>query len=404
MSYSYRIFDSIAQVPPGDWERVCTAGGANVFTSPRFLRVIEQSLAHECRMWHVVFHDDGGEPVACATICSDAVDVCLMAAPWVRRLVACCRRAMPRLGRFNVLFCGVPVSVGQNPIVYTDAADVQAVVRTLDAVLADIARRCGAGFVVYKEFPQDSCRDMDALLALGYRRARTPSMHACDFRFDGLDAYCAELKAHYRADIRRSQKKFTAAGLTADHLRFPDIERVYTPDLHRLYEAVVHKSETKLELLPRQFFLEFARQFPDECSLTVVHKEGRIVAFNWGLLNGRAFHFVFCGVDYTETAGCDLYFNLMYQQLDFAFRSGAEHIELGQTADAFKARLGARPHPMFAYVRGRGAVPQFILWAGFTILFPEPIPGPAFDIFKSAACPPGRALGRAGVAAVSSGV
>jgi membrane-associated phospholipid phosphatase len=167
---------------------------------------------------------------------------------------------------------------------------------------------------------------------------------------------------------------------------FQAIEREYTPAVHALYDAVVRKSEIKLELLPHEFFIEFARAFPGDCSLTVIRKDARIVAFNWGLLDGRTYHFIFCGIDYTLAEG-DLYFNLMFNQFDLALRSGVPYVELGQTADSFKARLGSTPHPLVAYVKGTSAVARCVLAAGFKLIFPKPPPSPSFDVFKSTAKP-----------------
>ena len=65
-----------------------------------------------------------------------------------------------------------------------------------------------------------------------------------------FEEYRAALKAHYRTNIKRAQRKFATAGCRFVRLtNLNDIRRVYTPEVHRLYEAVVMNSETRLEVL-----------------------------------------------------------------------------------------------------------------------------------------------------------
>ena len=53
----------------------------------------------------------------------------------------------------------------------------------------------------------------------------------------------------------------------------------------------------------------------------------------------------YAGLDYRLNHEFDLYFNLMYTGLDRAFRKGVATINVGQTAAAFKARIGCDSAP-----------------------------------------------------------
>ena len=68
----------------------------------------------------------------------------------------------------------------------------------------------------------------------------------------------------------------------------------------------------------------------------------------------------------------DLYFNLMYHQLDDALRLAPERILVGQTADVFKARLGCRPSPHLPFNGHRSRTdnrhsPAFVKSTSFTL-------------------------------------
>ena len=57
----------------------------------------------------------------------------------------------------------------------------------------------------------------------------------------------------------------------------------------------------------------------------------------------------------------DLYFNLMYAEMDFAFTAGAETHVFGQTADDFKSRLGCHQERRYFYVAPTGRVAGLFL-------------------------------------------
>jgi predicted N-acyltransferase len=280
--------------------------------------------------------------------------------------------------------CGVPVSAGQSQVGFADGADRGQAILEIDQSLRLLARKQRAGMIVFKEFEAADLAATDVLQSQGYFRADSPPMYDLIRSFPDFEGYCAALRSHYRADIRRSQRKFERAGCQVVHHRGPgEIVPLYTPDVHRLYEAVVAKSEVKLELLPVAFFHRLAERLGDRITLTAVYREGRMIAFNWGMGCGPEYHFLFCGIDYRENAAADLYFNVMYHQLDLAYRSGSQLVRFGQTADAFKARVGCTGAPRYFYARGTGSVRAWIVRQAAGLLGPPRSPKQEHDVFKA---------------------
>src|SRR5260370_1808066 len=157
---------------------------------------------------------------------------------------------------------------------------------------------------------------MVSLLELGYRGAECPAMHELKRRFTDFGAYCAALKSHYRNDIARSQRKFERCGLRVVNLHTPiEIIPRYTENVHKLYEAVVARAEIQLEVLPREFFLELVRQFPNQTSLTLIYHGGCEVALNWGLRNVLVHPFLFCGMAYSFPDIPTIYFTPIFHTL-----------------------------------------------------------------------------------------
>jgi hypothetical protein len=92
-SHIYRIYDSINDVSPADWQRL-TGNALDLGMDPRMIRVLEETLADQCRMWTMMVEDPTGVVVACACLCLFVVDA-LVAAPLAVRKIAEFIRTVP---------------------------------------------------------------------------------------------------------------------------------------------------------------------------------------------------------------------------------------------------------------------------------------------------------------------
>jgi predicted N-acyltransferase len=377
------VYESIDQVPLNHWDEVCQSED-NCFMSPNFLRAIERTQTGEARSFHVLIYEEDGRPAACASLSLFPLDLLLLAGAQFKSRVSWLRRLLPSFGQVKMLMCGQPFSAGQRHLAFAPGADRARAVRLLDELLEELAKREGARLIVFKEFGAADRAELNQLEQLHYWRADSPPMYELGKPFDDFDAYRATLKSDYRANVRRAEKRFEKAGCKFACLDDPaEIAEVYTPEAHALYEAVVEKSELKLEVLSREFFLELARQLPGRLRLTVAYRQERMIGFAWHLTSGDAFHGLFLGIDYSQVAETDLYFNLVYQSFDVAFRAGAKVVHLGQTADRFKSLLGCNGKPLCFYARGIGASVAWILRQCARWLFPTRDALPAHDVFKA---------------------
>lgn len=385
MTLSYRLYETIDEIPEPDW-KAASQEGSHAFMDLNFLRAVETGLTEQARIFHVLIDDEDGKPMACASLSLISVDLLLLAGTQVQKAIGWFRKLAPNLGKVNGLLCGLPFSAGQSHLAFAAGADRVRAVQVLEMVLQQLVWRYNARLIVFKEFDDEAREYLDPLQQRGYCRGDGPPSYAMPKSFSSLAAYCAALKRHYRYTIRSSQQKFERAGCRIIHLEDPaEIRRVYTLEVHRLYEAVVARADLKLEVLPHRFFHAFAEQLPGRATLSVVYRHERLIAFAWGLASDLEHQGLFLGIDYEHNTECDLYFNVVYQFLDYAFRRGSKRISLGQTADSFKTRLGCCGSARHIYARGTGRLLSWLLrrCAGL-LISPRPTL-PANDVFKDTA-------------------
>jgi predicted N-acyltransferase len=375
--------DAVADIDTVAWNRVRSDSGADVFSDPRFLRAVEDSMGSDVRMWHVLVRDGSGRPVAAATLSALRVDLAILSVPALKRAIRRLRDLRPSFLRPTVLFCGLPVSVGAVALVVAPDAEVASVVTAVDATMAAIARRHRLVFLCMKEFAGvEPLRDTQ-LHALGWILAPTLPANYFPVRHSDFTEYLSALRSRRRRDIIRSLKKTERYNIKIE--RVTDGQALlarYDEAIHGLYVAVAKKSAYELEVLPRQFFIALARAFPGELELVLAQHGERVVAFNWSIVDGDCYRLLFCGLDYAlnETAG--LYFAVMYAELDRAMRLGTTVVQMGQTADAFKARIGCVQEPRQVAVRGRAAPVSLLLRAVSRVLFTLPPAVRTYELYR----------------------
>jgi hypothetical protein len=350
---SSTIHQSAAEVSDGDWNHV-TSGGAPLASDRRLITSFERQMVGQAKCFTVAMRDGEGKIAAVACLVLFAMDAVDNGPGWLRKIVGQVRRVFRRFLRFNILFCGLPVPCAKNHLFIAPGSDYGEVLQALHLTMRKIGRSHRARMLMIKEFEETECDWVDRLAEFGYVRAELPPEHLLMGRFDSFDEYRSALKARYRQQVVRSEKKLLQQGLAVRHLQSGAIAEVYTDTLHELYLAVLARSQTKLETYPASFFRDLAVIFGEDAVLTTIYRtaDEKIVAFIFALRDSEgAHHNLYCGMDYQFNAEADLYFNAFYGDLDFAFRHGASKVHLGQTSDHFKARLGSTQRNVCGFVR-----------------------------------------------------
>ncbi len=375
MRYSHKVYCSTDEINQQDWAKITKLHSSYVFLDYRFIKTIECSMKQTTKFWYVLFYDHD-IPIGCTIISLFKVDICTISSKKVKDIIAKIRKYKPDILNFNALFCGTPVSVGQKPLICINEIYFIPILDMLVKLMEHLAKKENSLFNIYKELPEKECKHFHLLeKKYNYLKAESLPMHYFGYTFKDFTEYASSLKARYRNSIRRAKNNFNNNNLKI--IQTNDTQKIlhlYTDKVHELYLNVVENSLNKLEILPQRFFLELVKNFPNQIFFTFAKDDKeKIVGFNCSLFVGDSFYFIFCGMNYEINYSANLYYNLIYNSLEQAFQLSPELIQIGQTTDDFKARLGTYTEPLYIYIKSKNIVLSIILRLFRNALFPQKI-------------------------------
>jgi Acetyltransferase (GNAT) domain len=382
MAYWCRLYNSIDLVDSLDWKRVASGCGDPIFSDRRFIAAVEAGMHRGCAFRHLIVYD-GRSAVACTSLTILTIDTVHILPAKLASILRRFPRTFSKLRNLNVLLCGLPVDAGQHCLALASRNPSRDILSTIDEAVCKSAEETRPDVIIYKDFGSDDLNWVGSLRERGYQQISLPVMNVFTASFRDFEQYRAALRSHYRYKINRSLRKLKASGLQITILTDPDkIVEFYTHEVHDLYYQVLAKAKVKFETLPIEFFHELAVRLKGDVHLVALLLGPRPVAFGWCLRAGRTYHLLYAGLDYELNADVDLYFNLMYAWLDCGLRSGASRIEVGQTADDFKARLGCHPRPLYGFAKGLGPFMSVLVRIGAAFLSLSEPEHPAYNVFK----------------------
>ena len=164
-------------------------------------------------------------------------------------------------------------------------------------------------------------------------------------RSETWDDYLGSLRASYRRRIRLFSDSFT--GICKKQLACSSFDS----DMYLQYLQVLKRSKGKLETLPIGFFMNLPSNF---CLHAFYHKQ-RLIGWYITTTFSEKFYFFLGGIDYNMNRQFDTYFNILLSVLQDGIEKKVTVIDLGQTAEIPKIRLGGDPveKTMLAYHSNR---------------------------------------------------
>lgn len=359
-----RRFSSIHDIPESLWDGLLNH--AHPYHSHRLIRAVEDARVENARFWYLVFQD-GDRAVATAALSAFTVSLDLFLGKGFQRIAALARREFPRFLRIDVLFCGLPASFGQSNLVLSqDLSLLSLLVEEMEI----LSQEHGLRFLCVKEFKESELPWVQDLERLGFFRGRSIPYMAMDVRWKSFEEYLANLRHPYRRHIRRSLAKMGKED-SFPRLVLGGPEVVSPGRFFQLYQNVMARTETRLEILNEAFFERLWAELGPDLQVLAAVGQGEVLAAAVLLKTGDTLNFMLVGLPETPETPWDLYFNLLYAILDQAIRQDCRRLNLGQTAYWGKQQIGGQPEEEFLFFKAANPRLHAVLRALRGILFPR---------------------------------
>jgi len=342
---------------------------------------VEDGGVENSRFWYLLFyHDD--VPVGAVVLSSFAVSLDLLTDKWFQKVVKLLKRWVPHFLRVDILFCGLPVSIGKHTIAIPDMSCSQKVLGLLVREMTEIAREEQIQILCVKEFLEGDRGFIDSMTQ--YRFFCSPSLPYMnmEIRWREFQSYLAEMRHAYRRPILRSVRKLGESRPVIQR-RIPSTEMekpvlvLVTPAscpprrFYELYLEVMKRAKIKLEILNEAFFENIYKNLKNEMEILAVINKGQVLSTAMLTVYKGTMTFLLAGLDYSERDEHDAYFNLLYGIVALAIERGCVCLELGQTPYWVKQRLGAKPTASYLYIREEHWYFNCVLKLFRPFLFPE---------------------------------
>lgn len=171
--------------------------------------------------------------------------------------------------------------------------------------------------------------------------------------FSSWDDYISKLRSNYRRRIKLIQLDDKIILKTSDC-------SIFTEQMYEQYLQVFNKSKEKLEKLTFEFF----KNLPQKFQLTTCYKNEKLIGWNITIKHEKYFYFFLGGIDYKFNKDNNTYLRLVTNIIKQGIEQKTEYIDLGQTAEIPKMRMGGQIEERFMEAKHRNKLFNKILKLG----------------------------------------
>ena len=156
-------------------------------------------------------------------------------------------------------------------------------------------------------------------------------------KFNSWEGYLQSLRANYRRWVIRLSRPFSGISeKQGSCLQFDD-------KMYLQYLEVLKRSKGKLETLSQRFF----QNLPLNFNLTAYYNQEKLLGWYISVIYKEKYCFFLGGIDYALNKQFNTYFNILFGVLKEGIVKKAKIIDLGQTAEIPKIRLGGKVNEKF---------------------------------------------------------
>ncbi len=416
---------SIHEVEEALWDSI--NAGQDLFHTHRFIRAVEDARVENSRFRYLLFYQRE-ELVGTAALSAFVVSLDLFVAGILQKLIGSIRRVFPGFLKIEVLFCGLPISIGKHSLAISDLSRSGEILDLLVREMLEIGSVENIRFMCAKEFWENELLMVERLARYKFFCAWSIPYVRMKIRWPDFQSYLAAMRHSYRRQICRSLKKLGQSEPILYRLRIADCglwndqslnsesyerngtleffpltsmqtdatagvnsekpvlmlasPKICSPkQFYDLYLEVMSRAKIKLEMLNEAFFENFYKNMSNEFELLAMMKGSEILCVALLTIQDKTMTFLLTGIDYSKRDEHDAYCNLLYGIVARAMQRGCDRLDLGQTSYWLKQRLGGECIPQFFYLRAESKLIHFFLKALRPVIFPE-IKTPTPRVFR----------------------
>jgi hypothetical protein len=293
----FKRMETTAQLP-GIWDKLAE----NYFQQRKFLA--HAGKFNPCRQRYYLCFEDG-EAVAAAIVYSLRIDI-----------LTFIKVKSPL--KMNIV--GIPCSVS-SPGIFGKRAFVEA--------LKSYIYQTENGLVLVLNLTEKPAEN-------AYVSGSTLPTIVLSNKYKDWNDYVASLRTGYRHRLKQINQN-------NPDLRFEKKDSSgFSEEMYKQYLEVYDRSDGKLEKLSFDFF----RNLPPEFILTVCYEKDNVIGWNLALAHENMYYFFLGGIDYKRNRIHNTYLRLLSRLIHDGIDQNAEFIELGQTAETPKMRMGGKPETL----------------------------------------------------------
>ena len=375
-SFEVRLERTIDDISSAEWDRLNAPQG--IFCTHRFLRIVEKARVENARFYYVLVYS-GKKLVGTAVLSRFVVSLDLLITRRVQYVCAIIRKIWPTFMRVQILFCGIPISIGKHTLAFGDEVSPRDILPSIFGCMKEVARQDQLRYMCFKEFPESRLDISQSLCDRGFFKANSIPRILLPVRWSKYGDYLSQLRHGFRRQILASMKKFGSASErptgTSDSAASPRLvigDGTICPPavMHSLYMQVINHTVVKLEVLNAAFFDLLFSELRDDIRLLVITKDSEALAVAILCEYDKRLTFMFVGFDYSRRDEYALYLNILNEIVRHGIERRCIVIDLGQTSYWLKQRIGGEAERMFFFLRAENLVVHFVLKTLRKIIFP----------------------------------
>ncbi|APX98932.1 GNAT family N-acetyltransferase [Lacinutrix venerupis] len=173
-----------------------------------------------------------------------------------------------------------------------------------------------------------------------------------------LENYTSSFTKKYRDRFKSAKKK--GAQITKQELTIKELNMLESK-MYQLYKNVSDNARVNTFILNQNHFKILKRELKDNFKVFGYFLEEELVGFYTLILNNSTLETYFLGYNHKYQHKNQLYLNMLFDMAQFGIKNNFKKIVYARTAMEIKSSIGAKPKPMYIYMKHTNFVANSML-------------------------------------------